>query len=183
MATKVAQIRARAHGAVNYRLRTFAGGRLASHCRPTEIAVLLTERCNARCLHCDIWKNRGKESTPGVDSLENHDAGPQTLARAGPRGLHRRRGTPDAIRAGGGDLRLLARPPGRAFDPRILAGPEPRREDGHGPALAGDDLVRRNRRDPRQDPRPRWLLRGDRPLRSRRSSDCAGSTNWATRSA
>ena len=66
MATKVAQIRARAHGAVNYRLRTFAGGRLASHCRPTEIAVLLTERCNARCLHCDIWKNRGKESTPGV---------------------------------------------------------------------------------------------------------------------
>src|SRR5262249_40394733 len=53
--------------AVNYRLRTLAGGRLASRCRPTSIAILLTERCNARCLHCDIWKNRGKESSPGVD--------------------------------------------------------------------------------------------------------------------
>ena len=26
---------------------------------------LLTERCNARCVHCDIWKNRGKEESPG----------------------------------------------------------------------------------------------------------------------
>jgi MoaA/NifB/PqqE/SkfB family radical SAM enzyme len=67
MATKVAEFRARAQAAVSYRLRTFAGGRLASHCRPTAIAVLLTERCNARCLHCDIWKNRGKEATPSVD--------------------------------------------------------------------------------------------------------------------
>jgi MoaA/NifB/PqqE/SkfB family radical SAM enzyme len=67
MASKVAEIRARAHDAVNYRLRTFAGGRLAAHCRPTTITVLLTERCNARCLHCDIWKNRGKESCPTVD--------------------------------------------------------------------------------------------------------------------
>jgi MoaA/NifB/PqqE/SkfB family radical SAM enzyme len=24
----------------------------------------LTERCNARCVHCDIWKNRGKEDRP-----------------------------------------------------------------------------------------------------------------------
>jgi MoaA/NifB/PqqE/SkfB family radical SAM enzyme len=66
MPTKVAELRERVHSAVNYRLRTFAGGRLASHCRPTEIAVLLTERCNARCLHCDIWKNRGKESAPSA---------------------------------------------------------------------------------------------------------------------
>jgi MoaA/NifB/PqqE/SkfB family radical SAM enzyme len=29
--------------------------------------VLLTERCNARCLHCDIWKNRGKENVPSPD--------------------------------------------------------------------------------------------------------------------
>jgi MoaA/NifB/PqqE/SkfB family radical SAM enzyme len=28
---------------------------------------LLTERCNARCVHCDIWKNRGKEDSPGFD--------------------------------------------------------------------------------------------------------------------
>ncbi|HKI20888.1 MAG TPA: radical SAM protein [Isosphaeraceae bacterium] len=67
MGTKVAKFRERVHSAVNYRLRTVAGGRLASYCRPTEIAILLTERCNARCVHCDIWKNRGKESLPSVD--------------------------------------------------------------------------------------------------------------------
>lgn len=66
MSTKVAILRERVHTALNYRLRTFAGGRLASYCRPAEIAVLLTERCNARCLHCDIWKNRGKEQTPSA---------------------------------------------------------------------------------------------------------------------
>lgn len=52
---------------MNYRLRTFAGGRWASLCRPTSIVVLLTERCNARCIHCDIWKNRGKEDRPSLD--------------------------------------------------------------------------------------------------------------------
>ena len=67
MSQKIAELRARAHSGVSYRLRTLAGGRLASYCRPTSIAVLLTERCNARCLHCDIWKNRGKESAPSVD--------------------------------------------------------------------------------------------------------------------
>jgi len=67
MATKFAVYRARARAAVNYRLRTIAGGRLASRCRPTAIAILLTERCNARCLHCDIWKNRGKEESPSLE--------------------------------------------------------------------------------------------------------------------
>jgi MoaA/NifB/PqqE/SkfB family radical SAM enzyme len=67
MPTRVAEFRGRVRSAVNYRLRTFAGGRLASYCRPTSIAILLTERCNARCLHCDIWKNRGKETSPGAD--------------------------------------------------------------------------------------------------------------------
>jgi MoaA/NifB/PqqE/SkfB family radical SAM enzyme len=57
----------RAYEAVNYRLRTFAGGRFSSHCRPTSIAILLTELCNARCTHCDIWKNRGKEDSPSAD--------------------------------------------------------------------------------------------------------------------
>src|SRR5208337_2352065 len=67
MSHRLAAAYDRVHSAVNYRLRTFAGGRLAASCRPTSIAILLTERCNARCLHCDIWKNRGKESTPSVD--------------------------------------------------------------------------------------------------------------------
>jgi MoaA/NifB/PqqE/SkfB family radical SAM enzyme len=56
----------RVYQAVNFRLRLFHGGRWASQCRPTSIAILLTERCNARCVHCDIWKNRGKEATPSV---------------------------------------------------------------------------------------------------------------------
>jgi len=54
----------RVYEGVNYRLRTFAGGRLATLCRPTAIALLMTERCNARCIHCDIWKNRGREDRP-----------------------------------------------------------------------------------------------------------------------
>jgi MoaA/NifB/PqqE/SkfB family radical SAM enzyme len=54
----------RGYEAINYRLRTVAGGRLAVLCRPTTIIFLLTERCNARCIHCDIWKNRGQEDSP-----------------------------------------------------------------------------------------------------------------------
>src|SRR5688572_13892590 len=57
-------LRKRLFDSVNYRLRTFAGGRFASYCRPPSIIFLLTERCNAHCLHCDIWKNRGKEDSP-----------------------------------------------------------------------------------------------------------------------
>ena len=56
----------RVYEGVNYRLRTFAGGRWASHVRPTSAALLLTERCNARCLHCDIWRNRGQEDSPTI---------------------------------------------------------------------------------------------------------------------
>lgn len=54
----------RVYDGVNYRLRTLAGGRFAHLCRPPSIIFLLTERCNAHCLHCDIWKNRGKEDSP-----------------------------------------------------------------------------------------------------------------------
>jgi MoaA/NifB/PqqE/SkfB family radical SAM enzyme len=54
-------VRRRLYEATNYRLRTFAAGRFAHLCRPAPIAILLTERCNARCIHCDIWKNRGRE--------------------------------------------------------------------------------------------------------------------------
>jgi len=28
---------------------------------------MLSYRCNARCVHCDIWKNRGKEDSPSLD--------------------------------------------------------------------------------------------------------------------
>jgi len=51
----------RVYLAVNYRLRGFRGGRWAHWVRPTFIAMLLTRRCNARCVHCDIWKNTGPE--------------------------------------------------------------------------------------------------------------------------
>jgi len=43
----------RLYEAFNYRLRTFAGGRMATLCRPTAIALLMTERCNAR-LEADV---------------------------------------------------------------------------------------------------------------------------------
>ena len=54
----------RVHEGVNYRLRNLAGGRFAHHCRPASAVILLTELCNARCLHCNIWQNRGKEDSP-----------------------------------------------------------------------------------------------------------------------
>lgn len=57
----------RVYEAVNYRLRWVGGGRLSGFCRPTSIIFLLTERCNARCLHCDIWKNRGQEDSPTLE--------------------------------------------------------------------------------------------------------------------
>ena len=58
----------RIYQGVNFRLRTFADGRLSRHCRPVSIAILLTERCNAHCIHCDIWKNRGQEDSPDADT-------------------------------------------------------------------------------------------------------------------
>ena len=54
----------RLYEGVHHRLRTLAGGRWASLCRPTSIALLLTEQCTARCLHCDIWKNTAREENP-----------------------------------------------------------------------------------------------------------------------
>ena len=56
----------RVYDVANYRLRLVAGGRFAHRCRPTWISFLLTERCNARCVHCDIWKNRGREDSPST---------------------------------------------------------------------------------------------------------------------
>jgi MoaA/NifB/PqqE/SkfB family radical SAM enzyme len=56
---------------LNYRLRLFAGGKWAAHCRPVTIVFLLTERCNARCIHCSIWQNRAKEEPPSVEALKS----------------------------------------------------------------------------------------------------------------
>jgi MoaA/NifB/PqqE/SkfB family radical SAM enzyme len=62
--TAFQRLRWRASCAVSYRLRGIRNGRFAVHCRPTSITLLLTEHCNSRCTHCDIWKNHGKEDTP-----------------------------------------------------------------------------------------------------------------------
>ena len=60
----------RAYSAVNYRLRTLSGGRWADHCRPTDIGFLMTNLCNAKCVHCDIWKNKGKDDTQTLDQYK-----------------------------------------------------------------------------------------------------------------
>ena len=54
------------HAGINHRLRALAGGRLGSLCKPSTPTLLLTERCNARCVHCNIWKNRGSEDRPSL---------------------------------------------------------------------------------------------------------------------
>ena len=65
--TNLDYLRRRIYEGANYRLRFIANGRWASQCRPTSIVLLMTERCNARCIHCDIWKNRGKEDRPSQE--------------------------------------------------------------------------------------------------------------------
>ncbi|MEN6535175.1 MAG: radical SAM protein [Bryobacteraceae bacterium] len=66
----IRSLRHRIHDGLQYRLRSFAGGRWADHCRPVSIVFLMTERCNARCKHCDIWKNRGKEDSPSEEQYK-----------------------------------------------------------------------------------------------------------------
>jgi MoaA/NifB/PqqE/SkfB family radical SAM enzyme len=61
LSDRLAWARWRLYEGWNYRLRTLAGGRLAWRCRPVSAILLLTENCNAKCVHCDIWKNRLKE--------------------------------------------------------------------------------------------------------------------------
>lgn len=61
----------RAHGGIQFRLRHVAGGRFANLCRPVSIAILITERCNAKCVHCDIWKNRGQEGGPTAEQWKD----------------------------------------------------------------------------------------------------------------
>ena len=54
-------------GALNSRIVYIGGSRFGGLCRPAGATFLLTERCNAKCLHCDIWKNRGIEKSPGLE--------------------------------------------------------------------------------------------------------------------
>ncbi len=67
MGSRLGWVYKRAYDGINNGLRTVAGGRWAGHCRPTWIAFLLTERCNSRCVHCDIWQNRGREDGPSPE--------------------------------------------------------------------------------------------------------------------
>jgi len=32
--------------------------------RPGQVICLITERCSAKCVHCDLWRNRGRETGP-----------------------------------------------------------------------------------------------------------------------
>jgi len=66
----VGNVYRRVYLGVNYRLRDFAGGRFADHCRPTDIGFMMTNLCNAKCVHCDIWKNKGRDDTPTVDQYK-----------------------------------------------------------------------------------------------------------------
>src|SRR5215472_7383619 len=52
-------------------LRTLANGRFAGRCRPVSPMIQLTARCNARCVHCDIWKNKGGELSPTVEQWKS----------------------------------------------------------------------------------------------------------------
>jgi MoaA/NifB/PqqE/SkfB family radical SAM enzyme len=70
MTSRAATVYKTLYDGVNHGLRTFAGGRFAALCRPAWISFLLTERCNSRCVHCDIWHNKGKEDPPTVDQLK-----------------------------------------------------------------------------------------------------------------
>ena len=60
----------RVYLSANYRSRTACGGRLAKYARPTSIALLLTKRCNAQCVHCDIWKTRGEEDAMTLEQWQ-----------------------------------------------------------------------------------------------------------------
>jgi len=57
----LSKLNRRIRDAINWRLRTFQGGRWAGYCRPSTVVIVLTMRCTAHCVHCDIWKRRGRE--------------------------------------------------------------------------------------------------------------------------
>ncbi len=68
MLAKVGIAKWRLSCAASYRLRGIHNGRYARFCRPTSILLKLTDLCNARCTHCDIWKNnKDAKEAPSLD--------------------------------------------------------------------------------------------------------------------
>jgi AdoMet-dependent heme synthase len=60
------QARAQFYNHRNYRLQNFAARRAKNLVKPTFICFKLSERCNSKCVHCDIWihnKDEGELST------------------------------------------------------------------------------------------------------------------------
>lgn len=57
----------RSYQGINYLLRSKLGGRFAAYSRPTSISLLLTNYCNAHCVHCEIWKNRRLDAELGFE--------------------------------------------------------------------------------------------------------------------
>ncbi len=149
----------RVRDAINWRLRTFNGGRWAVHCRPTSVVIVLTMRCTAHCVHCDIWKRRGREE--GLATLERVEADARRraeLAGTGTRRHHRRRGLAEPPCRQAPGLRLVTRPLHGDVDARLLARPDPHRGGGAGPALAAHDVDGRRGTSPQRRPRTRRLL-------------------------
>lgn len=66
MSRRLAGIYLRGFSSANLRLARCFNGRFATWSRPISVCILLTERCNARCVHCDIWKNKGREEIPSL---------------------------------------------------------------------------------------------------------------------
>jgi MoaA/NifB/PqqE/SkfB family radical SAM enzyme len=89
-------LRWRLSRAASYRLRDISQGKYSVHCRPTSIILMLTELCNARCTHCDIWKNKGKEDAPTLDQWKQvvtdmrHWLGPAQVTLSGGEALLRK---------------------------------------------------------------------------------------------
>ena len=138
----------RAYTAANYRLRTLAGGRWADHCRPTDIGFLMTNLCNAKCVHCDIWKNKGKDDTPTIDqykaTLNDMRAwlGPVHVFFSGGEALLRPY-TPEVLAHAASDRTLCG-----DSDPRLLGRSDPHRKGGAGQSQPHHSLAGRRRRDP-----------------------------------
>jgi MoaA/NifB/PqqE/SkfB family radical SAM enzyme len=54
---QVNYVRARVYGIVNSRLNRLLKGPLYYFARPVFLCFKLTERCNSKCVHCNIWHN------------------------------------------------------------------------------------------------------------------------------
>ena len=89
----------------SYRLRVLRNGRYAAHCRPAVVTFLVTELCNARCTHCDIWKNKGREHAPTLHQWKQvlldlrRWLGPAIVTLSGGEALLRK-DTPDLLQYG-----------------------------------------------------------------------------------